>query len=194
MTGKINLEPTNREHRYSCSPAELCCLCSYIPTWNGVGGFGAVSLGASTRLVQPPEKGRREQEVRDRLNGSLLINFRFFSPLPTLDAMQYTEEQQQQRSQTYTGRPNVWVRCRGTWSLNDSMSSSISFSFFFVHMWSSGWNCIDEGGSYTAPRPMSRVFPFTKRRWERERGGIRFKSLAWPILFPIRTTHRREMG
>lgn len=83
MTGKIDLEPKNREDRDSCSPGELCCLCSYIPTWNGVGGFfGTVSLGSSTWLIQQPEKGRREQEVRDRLNGSLLINFRFFSPLP----------------------------------------------------------------------------------------------------------------
>jgi hypothetical protein len=83
MTGKIDLEPKNREDRDSCSPGELCCLCSYIPTWNGVGGFfGTISLGSSTWLIQQPEKGRREQEVRDRLNGSLLINFRFFSPLP----------------------------------------------------------------------------------------------------------------
>lgn len=195
MTGKIDLEPKNREDRDSCSPGELCCLCSYIPTWNGVGGFfGTVSLGSSTRLIQQPEKGRREQEVRDRLNGSLLINFRFFSPLPTLDAMQYTEEQQQQqRSHTYTGWPNVWVR----WEVLEAWTIQCRLQSRFLFLYTCGAQWVElywRGGIfYTAPRPMSRVLPFTKMR-EKERGGIRFKSLAWPILFPIRTTHRREMG
>ncbi len=113
MTGNIDLEPKMGNIEILALPVNFAAYVVIFQHEMEWGGCRAVSLGTSTRLVQPPEKARREQEVRDRLNGSLLINFRFFSPFPTLDAMQYTEEQQQ-RSHTHTCRVECVSEVRGT--------------------------------------------------------------------------------
>ena len=88
-------------------------------------------------------------------------------------------------SNTHTG-PNVWVR----WEVLEAWTIQCRLQFLFLsctHMGAVG-GTIDGGILHSPPRVAS--VPFTKRGRERERGGIRFKSLAWPILFPIRTTHR----
>lgn len=72
--------------------------------------------------------------MRDRLNGSLLINFWFFSPSRHLTLCN-TQVERQRISHSSTG-PNMseW----GERYLNDSMSSSISLPFL-VHIYCSGW-------------------------------------------------------
>lgn len=136
-----------------------------------VRGLAAVSLlGTSTTFtssVSGKERKKRGQEVRDRLNGSLLINFRFFSR--PLDTWRYAIHKWngQRISHSSTG-PNMseW----GERYLNDSMSSSISLPFL-VHIYCSGWKYWRGERSYTARPMLSRMF---RLRSEEKETSIRY--------------------
>ena len=158
--------------------------------WEGRGLAAVSLLGTSTIHFlslgeRKKKRTRSERQVEWKSFNQLLI----LLALSTLDAMQYTSGTAAHLSQQHRAQ-HEWVR----WEVLERFNVIFNFvalSCTHILQWMEVLTRKGGGRSYTARPMLSRMFHL--RSEEKERvwdmwvvgGGfrIRFKSLAWPILF-----------